>query len=286
MILPSTIRSGSRPYSSTAPPRRDAEAAHHLVDDEAARRRRGSRPLQAAPGSRAPAACTPMLPGTPSTIAQARPRAVGGERAAPARRGRCTARRRCPAATAAGTPGVDGMPSVAMPEPACGQQRVDVAVVAAGELQHAVAAGARAGQAEGAHRRLGAATRRSAAAPRSGYDALHARSRGRSRPAWARRTTCRAPHRLAHRRDDGRVRVAEDHRPPRADVVDVAVAVGVDDLGALGLDDEQRVLAPDRAHRPHRRVDPAGDVPHGLGVQARAIASSSRSSHSATSMAL
>ena len=30
-----------------------------------------------------------------------------------------------------------------------------------------------------------------------------------------------------HRLDDGRVGVAEDHRPPRADQVDVAVAVGV-----------------------------------------------------------
>jgi hypothetical protein len=81
------------------------------------------------------------------------------------------------------------------------------------------------------------------------------------------------------------MRVPEDHRPPRGDVVHVAVAVGVHDLGAAGVDDEQRVLAAHRAHRAHRRVDPAGDVADGLLEQPpRDVVY--RSSHSHTSMAL
>ena len=55
------------------------------------------------------------------------------------------------------------------------------------------------------------------------------------------------------------VRVAEDQGPPRADVVDEAVAVDVDQLRALAAVDEERV-APDRAHRAHRRVDAAGQA--------------------------
>ena len=59
------------------------------------------------------------------------------------------------------------------------------------------------------------------------------------------------------RGEDVGVGVAEDERAPRADVVDVAVAVHVDELGAQSALDEDRV-APDGAHRPHRRVDAAG----------------------------
>ena len=45
---------------------------------------------------------------------------------------------------------------MARPLPACGEQPVDVAVVGAGELQQLLAAGRRAREAHGAHRRLGA----------------------------------------------------------------------------------------------------------------------------------
>ncbi len=66
---------------------------------------------------------------------------------------------------------------------------------------------------------------------------------------------------LRRRLDDGRehcrVGMPVDQRPPRADVVDVAVAVDVDHLGALAARDEQRI-APDRAHRPHGELTPPG----------------------------
>ena len=52
--------------------------------------------------------------------------------------------------------------------------------------------------------------------------------------------------------------VAEDHRPPGADVVDVALAVGVAEVRALGARDEARRAA-DGAEGAHRRVDAAGD---------------------------
>ena len=55
---------------------------------------------------------------------------------------------------------------------------------------------------------------------------------------------------------DSRVGVAVDQRAPRAHPVDVAIAVDVEQLGALGALDEDRVAA-DRAHRAHRRVDAA-----------------------------
>ena len=55
-----------------------------------------------------------------------------------------------------GTPGLFGTPSVVALEPACDQQAIDVAVIAAGELDDDIAAGEAARQANGAHRRLGA----------------------------------------------------------------------------------------------------------------------------------
>ncbi len=59
---------------------------------------------------------------------------------------------------------------------------------------------------------------------------------------------------LDHRRKG----VAQDHRPPGAEVVDVAVAVGVGEPGALGALDKRRRAA-HRAKGPHRRVDAAGE---------------------------
>ena len=52
--------------------------------------------------------------------------------------------------------------------------------------------------------------------------------------------------------------VAQDHRPPGADVVDVAAAVDVDDARALGARDEERRSA-HRLEGAHRRVDAAGN---------------------------
>ena len=55
-----------------------------------------------------------------------------------------------------------------------------------------------------------------------------------------------------------RVAVAEDERTPGADVVDVFVAVGIEDVGAFAAHDEGRGAA-DAALGADRGVDAAGD---------------------------
>jgi len=55
----------------------------------------------------------------------------------------------------------------------------------------------------------------------------------------------------AHRVEHVRVAVAEDHRAPGADVVDIALVILVDDVGALGVLEEQRCAA-DAAEGAHR----------------------------------
>src|ERR1700674_445888 len=52
--------------------------------------------------------------------------------------------------------------------------------------------------------------------------------------------------------------VAEDHRPPGTDVVDVLLAIGVPEIRTLRAFDEPRRAA-DRAKRAHRRVHTAGN---------------------------
>jgi hypothetical protein len=69
---------------------------------------------------------------------------------------------------------------------------------------------------------------------------------------------------LAHRRHHVGVRMTGDQRAPGLHPIDVAVAVDVDQVGALPRGDEDRI-APDRVHRPHRRVDPARQQPLRLG---------------------
>ena len=134
------------------------------------------------------------------------------------------------------------------------EQAVDVAVVGAGELDERLAAGGRAGEPDRAHRRLGARGRHA-----QHVDARHALADelGELDLAGRRRAVARAER---GGRGDGldhrRVGVAEDQRAPGADVVDVDVAVDVEDLRALGALDEDRVAA-DRAHRAHGRVHAA-----------------------------
>ena len=130
-----------------------------------------------------------------------------------------------------GTPGDAGMPCVARPEPASREQPVDVAVVGAGELQERLAAGRGAREPDRAHRRLGARGRHA-----QHLDGRHAPRDllGELDLALGRRAEARPERRRRRRppRQDPRVRVAVDQRAPRADVVDVAVAVDVDELGA------------------------------------------------------
>ena len=59
--------------------------------------------------------------------------------------------------------------------------------------------------------------------------------------------------------------VAVYERAPRADVVDVVVAIDVDQLGALAALDENRI-PPDRPHRAHGRVHPSDEHPLGPSV--------------------
>ena len=106
-----------------------------------------------------------------------------------------------------------------------GEQRVDMAVVAAGELDDLGAAGESAGQPDRAHRGLGAGVdqpdqldRRHPVDDLGGQFAFGGSRRPERQASGGG---------LGDGLHDRRVRVAEDHRPPRADQVDVAVAVGV-----------------------------------------------------------
>ena len=96
--------------------------------------------------------------------------------------------------------------------------------------------------------------------------------------------------RLLERGHDSRMRVAEDQRPPREDVVDVAVPVDVDEVRALAAVDEERRAA-DRLERAHGRADAArqqverlGEEPFGgLARHARAPASARATDSAASS---
>ena len=131
-----------------------------------------------------------------------------------------------------GTPGEPGMPRVATPGARGHQQAVGVAVVAAVELDDLAAAGEAAGHAQRAHRGLGA-RRHEAHLLHRGHALHHALGQlhlGRA----GRAVGGAAERRLAHGLDDLGVGVAQDHGPPGAHVVDVALAVGVHDPRALG----------------------------------------------------
>ena len=139
---------------------------------------------------------------------------------------------------------------------ALGEQRVGMAVVAALELHEQVAPGRAAREPDRAHRGLGAAVDE----PHP-VDARHRidDALGELDLADGRRAE-RGAHRRrpARRLDDLGSCVAEQQRAPRLHEVDVAVAVGVDQVGALAALDEHGRAA-HRAERPHGRVDPAGD---------------------------
>ena len=59
---------------------------------------------------------------------------------------------------------------------------------------------------------------------------------------------------------DRRMRVAEDRRPPRADVVDVALAVGVPHVGALRRASKKRGVPPTERKARTGELTPAGIV--------------------------
>ena len=108
------------------------------------------------------------------------------------------------------------------------EQRVDVAVVAAGELDDQLTAGEAASQPDRRHRRLRARRDQPNHLDRGARDDLL----GEQHLGLGRRAERRAgTDGPAHRVDDLRMGVAEDHRPPGADQVDVLDAVHIGQVG-------------------------------------------------------
>ena len=137
------------------------------------------------------------------------------------------------------------------------EQRVDVTVIAAGELDDLVPAGDAPGQSQHGHGRLGAAVDQPDLLDGRPVDDLG----GQLDLDPGRRPVGGAV--LSGFGDRGQhlgMGVAEQHRPPRADQVDQLVAVLVVEVGPLGPLDEARG-PPDGGKGPDRRVHPArGDL--------------------------
>ena len=191
-------------------------------------------------------------------------------------------------ATAPGvTPGESGNPERRDAGARLHEQEIRVPVVAADELDDLRPPGEGARDPNRAHRRLRAGAHEA--------DELEARHRvpdetrevelERARRAEARSLA----QRLLERGHDARMRVTEDQRAPREHVVDVAVPVDVDEIGALAAIDEERRAA----HRLERtdgradaarqeierlRVEPFGRLARHAGAPARARATDSAAS--------
>ena len=184
---------------------------------------------QRARGTPAPAGPAPCSPGT---ARRAWPRARAPAHAASSAAASFHGTTIVAAACAGGDAGGGGDSLRREARAGLGEQAVDVPVVGAGELDHLLAARRRARQPQRASSRP-RCPRRSGAPSRRPACARHLRRQLDLRRG--RRAVARAPRRgrastaSTHRR----VRVAEDQRAPGAHVVDVAVAVDVEELGAL-----------------------------------------------------
>ena len=145
-------------------------------------------------------------------------------------------------------------------EPGAGarEQRVDVAVVAAGELEDPVAPRERRGRA-GARSSPPRCPRRRAAPSRATGRRRRARRRARPRPRWRRRSV--VPRSAASRTASTVSGSAcpKSERPPGHHPVEVAAPLDVLEDRALAARGEERLVEPDGAHRAHGRVDAAGD---------------------------
>ena len=71
---------------------------------------------------------------------------------------------------------------------------------------------------------------------------------------------------LLHGCNHAREGVSQDQRSPRADVVDVFIAVGVPDAGTFAAHDVRR-LAANGFEGTHRRIHPAGDYARGASME-------------------
>ena len=137
------------------------------------------------------------------------------------------------------------------------QQSVRVPVITALKLDHIFSTGKRPRHADGGHRRFGAR-----ADEAQFFDGGHGGDHqlrqvgfggGRGSEACA---PFRGPlNRLHHQR----VGMAQDHGPPGTEVVQIAIAIGVPQVGSLGSHQEGRI-SPYRAKGAHRRIDASGQV--------------------------
>ena len=137
------------------------------------------------------------------------------------------------------------------------QQAVRMAMIATLELNQQVAAGVAARQPNGAHRRLGPGTDQANHFQRRQQLAQQVRHVDLAFGRCAEGESLE--RRFLHRGDHLRVGVAENQRPPGTDIIDVALAVGVGDVGT-GTGNEKARRAADRTEGAHRRVDAAGNV--------------------------
>ena len=163
--------------------------------------------------------------------------------------------------------------------PGAREERVDVAVVAARELDHPVAARRRPRQPERAHRGLGAGVDEPYQLDgRDGVDdlggELDLRLGGGAEGGAAVGGEADGVQGL-------RVGVPEDQRAPRLNPVEVPRSGDVLDVRPLPAHEEQRLVEADGTHRPHRRVDPSGDEARRSPPELRAA----RQSHAARSPA-
>ncbi len=135
------------------------------------------------------------------------------------------------------------------------QQRVDVAVVAAGELEHLGTSGGPASQPQHAHRRLGARADQTHLIDRGALDDQFGQfDLGLG---WGAEGSTQGSL-LSHRGQHLRVCVAQDYRTPGAHQIDQFVAVLVGDEGTLRRGDEPRGPA-NGTEGTDRRVHPAGN---------------------------
>ena len=143
-----------------------------------------------------------------------------------------------------------------------------MAVVTAGELDNAIAAGEAPGQADGRHRGLRAAIDH----PKT-LNAGHGLYHVLGQLAFA---LCRSAEggsrlqRFLDCFDHGRVAVPQDHRPPRTDVVQITIAIDVGQRGTVALG-EQNGVASNGAEGAGRAVDATGNRATGTGKLALAV---------------
>jgi uncharacterized Zn-finger protein len=143
-----------------------------------------------------------------------------------------------------GTPWVSGM------------QGIHVSVVAALEFDDEVAPGEAARQANGGHGGFGSGIHQ----PHH-FDGRHGPADGlRQRDFLLRRRAEAGAYgqRLLQRRQNLRVPVAQQQRPPRADVVDVLLPIDVENMRAFAAREERR-RPTHAAEGAHRRIHAAGN---------------------------